>query len=148
MILNESSKTVPSLLSEISPTILLWLLSNRTLDNTVLPQDKILFFTCRLGSDFWITEGLHIAKQIRISAIAKKILTLGPASRRNTQHLLCCKYQQISAQTPEQKTSDKKRVWTNDPSLVTLQHLPGSQGLQVLGPGKLCSVGWLKATIP
>lgn len=91
-------------------------------------------FTCSLGSNFWITEGFCIAKQIRISAFAKKILTSGPASRRNTWHPFCCKYQQILAvKTAEQKISDKKRFWTNT-SLVSLQHFTGSQGFQVLGP--------------
>lgn len=135
---------MPTLLSEISPTAgqSSCLLNNRTLDNIVLPQDEVLSFTCSLESDFWNTEGLCIAKKLEYQHLPKKkILTLGPASRRNTKHLLCCKYQQIVAQTPEQKISDKKRVWTNDPSLVTLQHLPG---LQVLGPGKLCSAGWLR----
>lgn len=90
---------------------------------------------------FGILKDFALQKTLEYQHLPKKILTLGPANRRNTKHLLCCKYQQIVAQTPEQKISDEKRVWTNDPSLVTLQHLPG---LQVLGPGKLCSAGWLR----
>lgn len=51
-------------------------------------------------------------------------MTSGPASRINTKHLLHCKYQQILARTPEQKSSDKKRVWTNDPKFGDLTAPP------------------------
>lgn len=80
------------LLSEVSPTAgntsSLLLQKKGTLDNIVLPQDKIMSFICSLGSNFWITEGFCIAKQIRISAFAKKKYWLWDLQAEETHDIL------------------------------------------------------------
>lgn len=81
------------------------------------------------GVVFGLLKNFALQNKLEHQRLPKKILTLGPARRRNTKHLLCCNYQQILAEHLI-RTPDKKMVWTNDPSLVTSQHLAGSPGLQ------------------
>lgn len=64
---------------------------NGTLDNITLPEEKEQLFICTLGNSTWITEGLCIAKWIRISAFAKQILTWRTASKRDMQYPFCHK---------------------------------------------------------